>query len=172
MTQNRLLFRVNRQGRKSRRSAEIPKLEGKMKKQTLATLSISILLLLLTAASVPAQSQRSKVVEIPFPFIVSERTLPPGYYTIEPNRRDVDLVWKIRSTDNRNSALFMTISARSENQETGKLVFQRYGETYFLSQIWTPGGNSGRELVLSHRERELARDAGQRAADTVVALDK
>ncbi len=28
----------------------------------------------------------------------------------------------------------------------GKLVFNRYGEFYFLSQVWTPGEEIGRKL--------------------------
>ena len=143
-----------------------------MKRKTLANLSISMLLIVLTAMSVSAQSQRSKVIEIPFNFIIGDKTLPAGAYTVEPNRRDFDLVWKIRSSDNRNSALFITMAVRKDAPKTTELVFHRYGGKYFLSQIWTPGGNTGRELLMSHLERELAKNSGESRAETVVARRK
>jgi hypothetical protein len=117
-------------------------------------------LLVLTAVSVAAQSERSKVTNIPFSFIVGEKTLPAGKYTVEPNRRDFDKVWLVQNRDGRTSALFTTMPVRaSETQEKTKFVFHKYGDQYFLSQIWTPGGNSGRELLMQALERELPRNA-------------
>ncbi len=45
----------------------------------------------------------------------------------------------------------------NETQEQTRLVFHKHGEQYFLSQIWTPGGSTGRELTMSRAERELAK---------------
>ena len=39
---------------------------------------------------------------------------------------------------------------------TGKLVFNKYGDEYFLSQIWKAGSNRGNELRKSRREAEVA----------------
>ena len=47
----------------------------------------------------------------------------------------------------------------NQTQEETKLVFHRYGDQYFLSQIWTVGANSGRELLMPRLERELAKNA-------------
>ena len=119
-----------------------------MKKQALKTFTMLSLLLTLTAVSVSAQFQRSKVANIPFSFIVGGRTLPAGEYTVKPNRKDYDDVWLVQSRDGHASALFTTMSVRSiEIQEKSKLVFHKYGDRYFLSQIWTPGGSTGRELA-------------------------
>ena len=46
-----------------------------------------------------------------------------------------------------------------ETQEKTRFVFHKYGDQYFLSQIWTPGGNSGRELLMPRLERALAKNA-------------
>ena len=135
-----------------------------MKKQALRTFTMLSLVLMLTAVSVCAQSERSGVLNIPFNFIVGGKTLPAGEYTVEPNRRDYDKVWLVQSRDGRTSALFTTMPVRaSETQEKTKFVFHKYGDQYFLSQIWTPGGNSGRELLMPRLERELAKNsvAGQ-----------
>jgi hypothetical protein len=40
-----------------------------------------------------------------------------------------------------------------------KLVFRRYGDRYFLYQIWVEGNNRGRELPMTPLEKELASNA-------------
>ena len=134
-----------------------------MKTQTLKNFTILTLVLLLTAVSVCAQSERSKVTNIPFSFIVGQKTLPAGEYTLEPNRKDSHNVWLIQRRDGRTSVLFTTMSVRSsESQDKAKLIFHKYGDQYFLSQIWTPGSHSGRELLMSRMEREWAKNPNER----------
>jgi hypothetical protein len=36
-----------------------------------------------------------------------------------------------------------------------KLVFHRYGDQYFLYQIWPAGATTGRQFLKSHSEREI-----------------
>ncbi|SRR6266545_2642308 len=140
-----------------------------MKKQALKNFTMLNLLLMLTAVSIAAQSERSKVTSIPFNFIVGQKTLPAGEYTVEPNRRDTDNVWLVQSRDGHVSALFTTMSLRaSETQEKTKFVFHKYGDRYFLSQIWTPGGNSGRELHMPRLEREVAKNSVERQTIVLV----
>jgi len=134
-----------------------------MKKQGLRTFTMLSLVLMLTAISVAAQSARSKITNIPFDFIVGQKTLPAGEYTVEPNRRDFDNVWLIQSREGNASVLIATMTVRAnQSQEETKLVFRKYGDQYFLSQIWTPGGNTGRELVMTRSERELAKNGIER----------
>ena len=131
-----------------------------MKRQALRTFTMLSLVLLLTAVSVSAQSERSGVLNIPFNFIVGGKTLPAGEYTVEPNRRDFDKVWLVQSRDGRKSILFVTMSVRAnETQENTRLVFHKLGDQYFLSQIWTTGDATGRELAPPRMERELAKNA-------------
>lgn len=138
-----------------------------MKKQALKTFTMLSLLLTLTAVSVSAQFQRSKVANIPFSFIVGGRTLPAGEYTVKSNRKDHDDVWLVQSRDGHASALFTTMSVRSiEIQEKSKLVFHKYGDRYFLSQIWTLGDISGRELLMHRLETKLAKNRIER--ETIV----
>ena len=37
-----------------------------------------------------------------------------------------------------------------------KVVFHRYGNRYFLSQLWIEGSNLGRELRVGRQEQEVA----------------
>ena len=134
-----------------------------MKKQTLRRFTVLSFLLMLTAVTVSAQSERIRVINIPFSFIVGQKTLPAGEYTVEPNRKDSDNVWLVQSKEGHASALFITNTVRaSETQEEARLVFHRYGGQYFLSQIWTPGGNTGRELLMPRLESQLAKNSIER----------
>jgi len=116
-------------------------------------------LLMLTAVTVSAQSESIRVITS-FSFIVGQKTLPAGEYTVEPNRKDSDNVWLVQSRDGHASALFTTNTVRaSETQEEARLVFHRYGGQYFLSQIWTTGEATGRELLMPRLESQLAKNA-------------
>ena len=118
---------------------------------------------MLAAVTVSAQSERIRVINIPFSFIVGEKTLPAGEYTVEPNRKDSDNVWLVQSKEGHASALFSTNTVRaSETQEEARLVFHRYGGQYFLSQIWMQGETAGRELLIQRLERQLAKDSIER----------
>jgi hypothetical protein len=44
-------------------------------------------------------------------------------------------------------------------QEIGKLVFHRYGDRYFLSQVWGTDQSTGSQLQKTAQERELARNS-------------
>lgn len=133
-----------------------------MKKQTLRRFTVLSFLLMLTAVTVSAQSERIRVA-MPFSFIVGQKTLPAGEYNLEPNREGSDYFWLLQNRDGHATVLFATDPVRaSETQEQARLVFHKYGGQYFLSQIWTPGGNAGRELPMPRLERQLAKNTIER----------
>jgi hypothetical protein len=141
-----------------------------MKKQALKTFTMLSLLLILTAVSVAAQSERNRIRNIPFSFNVGGKTLPAGEYTVGPNRRDYDKVWLVQSLDGHTSAIVATMSVRaSETQEKTKLVFHKYGDQYFLSQIWSVGSNTGREVAETQREHKVRRELAKNAKKNKVA---
>jgi hypothetical protein len=112
--------------------------------------------LMLAASAVFAQSERGTIVNIPFAFNVGEKRLPAGEYRIQPYRRDTDKVWLIQNREQHTGTFVMTIPARSNSvREEAQLIFNRYGEQYFLSQVWTPGTNTGIELPVSRQERAV-----------------
>jgi hypothetical protein len=138
-----------------------------MKKQNLKIFAMLSLLLAVAAMSVVAEASGSAYTRIPFSFTVGNKTLPAGEYIVEPYRKDYDRVWLVQSRDGRSTALVNTNSVRSANtQEKGKLVFKESGGEYSLSQIWTAGTNSGRELRVQTPKDELAKNTGE--SQTVV----
>ncbi|HKZ81263.1 MAG TPA: hypothetical protein VJ124_23540 [Pyrinomonadaceae bacterium] len=134
-----------------------------MKKQAFRTITMLSLLLMLAAVSVNAQqlSENSIAANIPFDFAVDETKLPAGKYTLRriilPSSAD-RLV--IQSADGRGDthAGITRPNRASEVQKQSKLVFNRYGDQYFLSQVWMAGSDTGRDLFKSRSERNLAKE--------------
>ena len=119
-------------------------------------IALSGLLVLLTFSSVLGQSDRQTIIHIPFNFSVGEKSFESGKYVIERNRKDSDTVWVIRHKNNAGKAVLLTRPVRSnDNVENTKLVFSRYEDLYFLSGFWIAGGNTGREIQISDKEKAL-----------------
>ena len=117
------------------------------------------------AASVSAKAQSLDyrlTANIPFDFSVADQKLPAGKYWINRAQpSNGDLILQIRSKDGHANVLNMTIPKVTLNQvNRGALVFHRYGDDYFLSEVWPEGSSTGRELPKSRAERELARNGG------------
>ena len=132
--------------------------------------ALSGLLLLFTFSAALGQSDRqTTIIHIPFNFTVGEKAFPAGKYVIEQNRKDSDTVWVIRHKDNSDKALLLTRPVRSvDTQEDTRLVFRRYDDLYFLSEFWTAGSNTGRELQISNRERALEKALAERRQDVIL----
>ena len=55
-------------------------------------------------------------------------------------------------------------------QDKTKLIFHRYGNRYFLAQIWSAGSSRGRELPKSAKEREQALTAHSQKPEQVTIV--
>lgn len=115
---------------------------------------------LLGALALPAafgQISARLVADIPFDFVVSNQRMPAGEYSIsQPHSAIVVL----HSADHKSTASVITNGKQaSKTPSTGKVVFKRYGDQYFLSSVWTPGMDTGRELRPSRLEKEALRAA-------------
>jgi hypothetical protein len=106
-----------------------------------------------------ARAQDPLVVNIPFDFVAGTTKLPAGEYAIKVSGPQNTLLL-INRTDAANSAFINTNAAvANEQQVQSKLIFNRYGDSYFLSQVWTAGNVRGRQLLKAAREKEIARTA-------------
>jgi hypothetical protein len=126
-----------------------------MRNKSFATLGV---LALLAAASAFAQ-QRVKA-DIPFEFRVGTVVMPAGQYDVNLSYNNFQgmLSLECRECGARTTAL--TFKAVSDQAHTeGRLVFNRYGDTYFLSAGWSPVTGDGSALPKSRTEREIARSA-------------
>ena len=142
-------------------------------KKLLSVIATGILLTLSIAGSAHAQEPGTVVrASIPFDFIVRGKTLPAGRYELmRINDEPAGLV--MRNVDhNRDEVVFETdpvYVGRTTSKD--ELLFHRYGDTYFLSEVLTGGEDTGRELVRSHAERKLRHEmAKNRVEPETVAV--
>jgi hypothetical protein len=126
-----------------------------MKKRVLSVVTMMSLLAALAVAG-QASIVGTITVNIPFDFMVGEKKLPAGQYTIDrTNIRECLLISRI---DRRANVLANTYPGRTSRKPSRvKLVFNRYGEQYFLSQVWGEGHTVAMQLSKSRAERELAK---------------
>ena len=132
-----------------------------MKKQFTQALTrigfLMITAMVIAVGSAQGQSLASKIkANIPFDFIVADKKLPAGEYSIgRAQAGPGDTIILISSTDQPANVFSLTHAVQSrEPMDKGTLVFHRYGDQYFLFQVWPAGANTGRVLPKSRRERE------------------
>jgi hypothetical protein len=106
---------------------------------------------MLTATSVYAQSSAGLAANIPFEFVIGNRAFPAGEYTF---RYKYTNVIQIQSQERGESMFFLTRPAKGKKTRN-ELGFNRYGDKYFLSRLWTEGDGAGRAVRMSSSEREL-----------------
>jgi hypothetical protein len=129
-----------------------------MKRQAFLILTTLSLFVMLTATSVYAQSGSVLVANIPFDFVIGNKTFPAGEYVFALAQLGGSDAIKIQNADGHNTAFVPTRSEKAHaSQPEPKLVFNRYGDQYFLSKVWTSGNDTGYELGRPRAERELIR---------------
>src|ERR1700758_2204322 len=144
-----------------------------MKRQAFSL--VSLLTLLLVAGSAFAQTVHVRG-NIPFNFAVGNKTLPAGTYDVGTIDHRNSKILLLEARD--GNASMMVGSNAAENLKPAdktKLVFNQYGNRYFLSEIWVNGATIGRQLPKTSREKELARDVAQdltqRRVEIVASLE-
>ena len=127
-----------------------------MKIQIMKNMAILGLFFMLAIASAKAQTPSRVEVNIPFDFAAGKATLKAGAYSI---KRTTGNALTIRSADGKTTALVnapLTIGSR-DSKAGERLVFNRYGDRYFLSQVWLTV-DTGRQLFISGEETKVARE--------------
>ena len=124
--------------------------------------------IVLLASGAQAQSLGNRLrANIPFDFNISETKLPAGKYVVGRvmNQSD-DKVLSINSLDGHAKAIRLSNAVvKLQPSKKALLVFHRYGDQYFLFQVWQAGATTGREFPKSKSERalqqQLARNSGR-----------
>jgi hypothetical protein len=132
--------------------------------KSLTMVTIVVALSLATAAvSANAQVSTKLVANIPFEFVVGNDEMSAGQYDIE-RLTSGGLAIRIRDSKNGNSAIRLTSPIiKTRAPEKGKLVFHRYGNSYFLAEVWRAGDSNGRQLVKSSLEKNAKQELASNA---------
>ena len=107
---------------------------------------IACTLMIGTFASTRSASAQSPealaTVNIPFTFHMGDQTMPAGMYRIDLVSNHVV---KLQGPDHAVGSVAMHSATKLLASDHGIIVFDRYGENYFLRQIWTAGNKDGLE---------------------------
>jgi hypothetical protein len=97
------------------------------------------------------------MANVPFAFQVGDAQLPAGKYTI--GQAAPGVLW-VRDVAQHAAANIQAVPAKPKAaREKGLLVFHKYGERYFLREVWKPGMANGAQIRKSRAERELMQAA-------------
>jgi hypothetical protein len=133
---------------------------------------IAMVVVGMTTVVVAAQTRAHStlVLKVPFQFTVGDRLLLPGTYSFEQlldSAPGLNII-AIRSADGGTYQTAVTTTTQAAAvPHISRLVFKRYGNSFFLSQVWTKGKWVG---LLLYRSRGEARLAEQQAANEEVSV--
>lgn len=120
-----------------------------------------MLSLLVGSVSVTASAQSlvddtAIQADVPFAFTVMDKTLPAGRYTVKRLNDTRPNVLMISSDDGHDVATFETESTQASRiPNKAELVFNKLGDQYFLSNVWTSDSSGGYLLLKTKKEKSL-----------------
>ena len=134
----------------------------KVSRNKLITFAAAMAVTMLTIVSVPvvAHAQAVLQVKIPFDFYVGSQSFPAGNYQVQVNNAYV----KVFDAKGHSSfALTTAVANRTAiGDGNGQLVFSRYDNYYFLSEVRRGGYNTAQGLTPSHLEVQIAKNSGEK----------
>jgi len=97
-------------------------------------------------------AQTAATADIPFDFICQQKVLPHGSYRITVlNENAIAIICQ----DGRFHEISLVESTDTAHGKGGKLVFHRYGDQYFLSEVQGPAGGVDMQLPTSKSEKQV-----------------
>ena len=116
------------------------------------------------------QAQTKLEANIPFEFRMGESSFEAGSYVFDYSAH---MLVVREEHGNRTAAMALMLPvSREKAPKTGIVEFNRYGETYFLAAIWTPGSPDGGSLPKSAGEKEYARRSTPGKVEAIVLKSK
>jgi hypothetical protein len=128
-----------------------------MRKKVFSVALTCGLFAVMSAATAYAQMPGTAVrASIPFDFSVRGKILPAGDYEIRRINDGPDGLVISSRVDKHERVIFETEPIGTKRMlSRSEIIFLRYGDNYFMSEIFPGGGERGRELLTSRRERRL-----------------
>lgn len=120
-----------------------------------AAIALVACVALVTLASTPSHAQTLIKADVPFSFCAGSGMLPAGEYSI--GRIGIGSVLLLSSRTRGVEVMLAKTTEERAGFDISKLVFHRYGDEYFLAEIWSSNDNSVRTLPVQRRERQLAK---------------
>jgi len=128
--------------------------------QLLSVLVLSVFALTIFAGKAHAQIVGDLDVDIPFQFHAGNARLPAGKYRIHVLDGSDLTVMEITSADGSTSALFEVQDAEANaTPAKSELIFNKYGNRYFLAKLFDEGNPRGSQVPKSRYEAKVSQAA-------------
>jgi hypothetical protein len=128
-----------------------------LKKQILSVVATLALIIPMSIIGFAGLSG-SVSANIPFDFLVGGKEFKAGRYSVSrllASSSSDTLI--IRSADNSEAANFNVNIVSGKGESQARLIFRRYGNQYFLAQVFDGQSREGFGLLKSKAEREAAK---------------
>ena len=116
------------------------------------TIAIAFLASTMIMAISSASAQTKSKANVPFDFRVGSTLMPAGSYEIEYPRPGV--IW-FHSQDGRANVLALAGSTAGATVPPERMVFNRYGNQYFLRETLTASGEDQMTFAPSNLEKSV-----------------
>ena len=124
-----------------------------------------VLALTIFAGTAKAQIVGDLEVNIPFQFHAGNTKLPAGKYRIHVLDTADLTVMEISSVDGSSAALFQVDSAEANSTPAkSELIFNKYGDRYFLAKLFDEGNPNGSEVLKSRYEKKISQATAEAQA--------
>jgi hypothetical protein len=133
-----------------------------MKSQSLKLFAMAFVLGLVTIfAAGTASAQSNLSFETPFDFHIGKEKLAAGKYQLQKMSYNKYL---LRSAETRQAriVIFDIDMSKGDSPENERLVFNRYGETYFLRGVFDKAGADGHQIIESGYEKQVRKGTATR----------
>lgn len=131
-------------------------------RQMLSLFIVFVFALMIYPSRAHAQVIDTLEANIPFQFQAGDAVLPAGSYSIRMVEDSGLKFMQITSRNDSSSAHFRVnetdLSSAPKNSE---LIFNKYGDHYFLAQVFDEGDPSGSEVVESSYEQKISKAAAE-----------
>lgn len=142
-----------------------------MKRLSLIVVAATLTLTFSLAAYAQTAAPAELIANIPFKFHVGEKTMPAGTYRIRCINTSSDArVLQLRSADGRSSAVVQTTNVIGKLQDDARLVFRRYGNSYYFAEAWLASDTTGLALRKSAHEKAEEQFAATRPKRETIVL--
>jgi hypothetical protein len=129
-----------------------------MARQLFKGMTMLLMIMALAFVTAVASANAQSIANVPFEFVAGSKNLPAGQYYFSDSTAGGEIV-RITAAKKDMSVFSMTVGLSSNRRvEESKLVFRRYGNRYFLAEIWTAGEHQGQKLLKSREEKAIERE--------------
>jgi hypothetical protein len=127
----------------------------------------SLFVALLCALAIYPSKAQAQIVgdleaNIPFQFQAGNAKLPAGEYRIHVVQASNLTVMRISAADDSTSTFFQVTETEAKSAPTkSELIFNKYGDQYFLAKVFEEGSASGSEAIESRAEKTVSQQTTQ-----------